>query len=304
MQTVNSVSGGKTSAYIAAHFPADYEVFSLVCIDDERCRIKDPSINQYINAKLEKFIPKYGEFIATAEDDATLYAMRDLEQFIGREIIWVRGQSFDNVIDKKGTHNTKRDLIPNKHFRYCTEEMKLIPIFYWWFHNLGQRVKMRIGFRFDEFDRIERFLNDQKPNEFKIPVSCSMKGQRQQKHEIFNWRFCTFPLAKHGITEAHIKEYWRKNGYVGGNLFEERRQIVFPVVSNCVGCFHKKPDTLSIMAAMHPEKMNWFAEQEDKDMGTWLDSKIPYRKIIENSNMWIPEMLKEIGSCDSGGCHD
>ena len=29
--TVNSVSGGKTSAYIAVHYPADYDVFSLVC---------------------------------------------------------------------------------------------------------------------------------------------------------------------------------------------------------------------------------------------------------------------------------
>ena len=30
MKTVNSISGGKTSAYIAAHYPSDYNVFSLV----------------------------------------------------------------------------------------------------------------------------------------------------------------------------------------------------------------------------------------------------------------------------------
>ena len=30
MITVNSVSGGKTSAYIAANYPADYDVFALV----------------------------------------------------------------------------------------------------------------------------------------------------------------------------------------------------------------------------------------------------------------------------------
>jgi len=34
MKTVNSLSGGKTSAYLAAHFPADLDVFALVCIDD------------------------------------------------------------------------------------------------------------------------------------------------------------------------------------------------------------------------------------------------------------------------------
>jgi hypothetical protein len=60
------------------------------------------------------------------------------------------------------------------------------------------------------------------------------------------------------------------------------------------------------MAALHPEKMNWFAAQEDKDMGTWLDSRIKYKTLIANAeNNWIPEMLKESGSaCNSGGCHD
>jgi hypothetical protein len=59
------------------------------------------------------------------------------------------------------------------------------------------------------------------------------------------------------------------------------------------------------MAAVHPEKMKWFARQEDKGMGTWLDSKIRYDEIIAHSENWIPEMLREEGaSCDSGGCHD
>jgi hypothetical protein len=60
------------------------------------------------------------------------------------------------------------------------------------------------------------------------------------------------------------------------------------------------------MAALHPKKMNWFAMQEDKEMGTWLDSKIKYETLIAHSeNNWIPEMLKESGAvCDSGGCHD
>lgn len=29
MKTVNSLSGGKTSSYIAVHYPADIEVFAL-----------------------------------------------------------------------------------------------------------------------------------------------------------------------------------------------------------------------------------------------------------------------------------
>jgi diphthamide synthase (EF-2-diphthine--ammonia ligase) len=32
--TINSLSGGKTSSYLAVHYPADIEVFAVVCIDD------------------------------------------------------------------------------------------------------------------------------------------------------------------------------------------------------------------------------------------------------------------------------
>jgi hypothetical protein len=182
--------------------------------------------------------------------------------------------------------------------------MKLEPIFRWWFNNIGEKCEMRIGFRFDEFDRMQRFFNNSDPTNFKISVACSTKGQRLQRHENFNWRFCSFPLIKDAITKSVVEEYWRKNGWIGGNLFEEKRQIQFPVVSNCVGCFHKKPETLCVMAAMHPDKMKWFALQEYKQMGTWLDSKVKYETFIAHSQNWISEMIKENASCDSGGCTD
>lgn len=304
MKTVNSISGGKTSGYIAVHFPADYEVFSLVCIDDKNCVPKDTTVIDYVNKKLEKYIPEYGEFIATSEDDRTLKAMMGLEQFIGREIIWVRGVSFDNLIDLPG-YKGKRNRLPSWARRYCTEEMKLLPIFRWWFNEIGEKCNMRIGFRYDEFDRMERFFNNSDPTNFSIPVACSTRGQRLQRHENFNWRFCSFPLIKNGTVHADIKDFWRTKGYVGGDLFEERRLIDWPIISNCVGCFHKKPTTLSIMANLNPEKMKWFALQEEKGKGTWLDSRVKYQTIIDNSKDWIPEMLSETGSsCDSGGCHD
>ena len=300
--TVNSISGGKTSAYIAVHYPADYNVFAVVCIDDKECMPTDKSIIDYANKKLEKFIPEYGEFIATAEDDLTLRAMMDLEQLLGKEITWVRGRSFDDVID-----NGTQTRLPSWARRYCTQIMKLEPIFYWWFYEIGVKCNMRIGFRFDEFSpRLENFFNNSDPCNYKIPVNCSIKGQRRQTHQNFNWRFCSFPLIRDGITTQMVNSYWDRNGFLGGDLFEEKRKIEFPVISNCVGCFHKKINTLSIMSAMHPKKMQWFAMQENKGMGTWLDNKMKYESILLNSeNNWIPEMLNNFGSsCDSGGCHD
>lgn len=312
MKSVNSLSGGKTSSYIAVHYPADYNVFSLVCIDDVRCKPKDEAIIKYVNHKLESYTEKYGEFIATAEDDRTIIAMMDLEQFLGKRIIWVRGASFDDVIDKPLSRGENPTRLPSWARRYCTDQMKLYPIFMWWFNNVGERINMRIGFRFDEYDRMERFMNNSEKGGYSIPVSCSFKPgihkisnaiKSRQKHEKFDWRFCSFPLIKNAITKADIEDYWRVHGYLGKNSFFEKK-IEFPVISNCVGCFHKKPETLAVMFAMHPEKMNWFAKQEEKGMGTWLDSRTLY-KTIGLSTGWSEEMIKEEGAaCDSGGCTD
>ena len=46
MKTVNSISGGKTSAYIAANYPADYNVFALVRTDDKSCMYPDAKVRQ------------------------------------------------------------------------------------------------------------------------------------------------------------------------------------------------------------------------------------------------------------------
>ena len=94
MKTINSLSGGKTSSYMALHYPADYNIFSLVRIEDINCKPKDKSLIKYVSDKIGM------EFIATAESDKTLYVMRDLEQLIGKEIIWVTGQTFDELNKK------------------------------------------------------------------------------------------------------------------------------------------------------------------------------------------------------------
>jgi hypothetical protein len=44
MITVNSLSGGKTSSYMAKHYPADFNVFALVRIAADYCKPKDESL--------------------------------------------------------------------------------------------------------------------------------------------------------------------------------------------------------------------------------------------------------------------
>lgn len=203
MKIINSVSGGKTSAYIAMNYKADFNIFSLVCINHNQSRLKDSQMNNYVNDKLNYYIPEFGEFIATAEDDKTLYAMRDLEQLMGSELIWVRGKSFDDVLTSKNTHGGCPTRLPSKMLRYCTDEMKMVPIFKWWLLNIGEKVKMRIGFRSDEFGRMERFFNAN-PNHFKFPDYSKNYGQKQMHHVNYNWRTCSFDLVREGIDKPYI----------------------------------------------------------------------------------------------------
>ena len=80
MKTVNSLSGGKTSSYIAANYPADYNVFALVRTDDKSCLYPDKKLRQMVSDKIGV------EFIGTLEQDNIIKVMLDLEQFIGKEI--------------------------------------------------------------------------------------------------------------------------------------------------------------------------------------------------------------------------
>ena len=46
MKTVNSLSGGKTSSYIAVKYPADYNVFALVRTNDKKCLYPNKKIRK------------------------------------------------------------------------------------------------------------------------------------------------------------------------------------------------------------------------------------------------------------------
>lgn len=168
MITVNSLSGGKTSSYMAVHCPTDKNVFAVVLIDDPECSPKDKGLIQKVSDKLGR------DFIATAEDDLTLAAMLDLEQLMGRNIDWVYGKSFDRTVEK-------RKHLPNKMWRYCTLEMKLRPI-----KNYCKQfgnVEMNIGFRYDEKERAEDFQKEQNWRSVKFPLVESKIGH----YTVYKW---------------------------------------------------------------------------------------------------------------------
>ena len=148
MQIVNSLSGGKTSSYIAANYPAKYNVFSLIRTSDKKCLFPDKKIRQMVSDKIGI------DFIGTLEMDKIIYTMFDLEQFIGNNISWVTGKTFDEIIIRG-----KKKYLPNVTQRFCTTDMKLKPLFDWWINNFNKPIEMRIGYRANEGRRAKKMID-------------------------------------------------------------------------------------------------------------------------------------------------
>lgn len=279
MKTVTSVSGGQSSAYIAANYPSDYLVFALVCIEDRKCTPKDAKLVQAVSDRIGK------EFIATAEDDTILHTMFDLEQYLGQRIDWVTGETFDFVAEKKG------GWLPNKLHRYCTVEMKLRPMHRWWKSKKIDPVIMQIGFRAGEERRAVRMnerLNEEGFLEFKDVIGKHSSGRN--KWADTPWQRPSFPMIEDGVHRDRVVEFWKD------------KPVRFAQRNNCVGCFHRNPLLLRTMFDKHPEKMEWFAKQERVEgKGQWRHGDKTYDQ-IKKHRLQHELNFDDFSECDSGHC--
>ena len=280
MITVNSLSGGKTSSYIAVHYPADYNVFALVRTNDKNCLFPDSKIRQIVSDKIGT------EFIGTLEEDTIIYTMLDLEQFIGAKIDWVTGKTFDEIIvrgDKK--------YLPNVTIRFCTIEMKLDPINKWWWDNIQETVEMRIGFRANEIIRAS--IMNEKCDKNSILWQKFVVGQHESgrnKWKNFPMRIPKFPLIENPTFKDKIEEYWKD------------KPVRFAYLNNCVGCFHRNEILLNKMCRKQPNKMQWFIDQElTSNSPRGWKMGITYEK-IKNYKMQTELFDDDFNDCDSGYC--
>ena len=280
MKKVNSLSGGKTSSYIAANYPADYNVFALVRTQDKNCMFPDAKIRQEISDRLET------EFIGTLEDDIIIYTMLDLEQYIGKKIDWVSGKTFDEVINRNG-----KKYLPNVTQRFCTTEMKLQPIFDWWQKELNEVVEVRIGFRANEQSRAKTMLSKTNENGYSTFKTIVGKRKTQNKWADIEWQKPLFPLIDDNIYKDTIELFWQD------------KPIRFAYMNNCIGCFHRNEILLKYMSDKHPEKYQWFinAEQETGNNVRTFKNGINYEQ-IKNSFKQTELFDTDFNECDTGYC--
>ena len=280
MKTCNSLSGGKTSSYVAVNYPADYNVFSLVRTNDKTCLFPDAKLRQIVSDKIGT------EFIGTLEEDAIIYTMLDLEQFIGTKIDWVTGKTFDEIINRNG-----KKYLPNIMQRFCTSEMKLQPIFNWWKSNFNEVIEMRIGYRANEMSRAKTMISKLNKNgnlEFKDIIG---KRKTQNKWALIEWQKPKFPLIEDGIFKDNIVEFWKD------------KNVRFAYMNNCVGCFHRNEILLKLMSEKHPNKFDWFAKQEENtgyNVRTFKNG-ISYND-IKKYKLQTALFEDDFNDCDSGYC--
>jgi hypothetical protein len=277
MKKVCSVSGGKTSAYMAANYEWDAYVFALVRCEDERLRFKDEGLRKMVEDRIQ------ADFVGTNEDDIIVSTIFDLEQHIGKKIDWVTGPTFDEVIRHGG------GIMPNNHQRYCTINLKIEPIFYWWHKNFdAQPIEMGLGYRANEGRRVANALS--KVNEDGLTT---MKGTFEKDRFGKNkwiempWRKPVFPLFEDRIYADEIHDYWNSND-----------DVVFAERNNCIHCFHRNALLLKKMHQLFPEKIQWASDMEKEKGYTWKPG-VTYEKIIESDLQMEFDYSK---GCEDGFC--
>ena len=281
MISVNSISGGKTSAYLMKHYPANINIFALVRVEDKDnlwMKGKDEKTRQLVSDKIGK------EFIGTVEMDEIIYTILDLEQHTGQSVNWVSGDTFEQVIKNHSNY------LPNKMARFCTTDMKIIPIFNFLKENTELPVRMRIGLRPTEKNRMANILERADENgleHFKTIVGKSKNGKTNKWGEV-PYRYVEFPLIEDNIQKDTIYNYW------------DNQKVRFAYRNNCVGCVNRNPLFLSHIAQKDIDSFNWFVKQEERT-GKRFNAEATYKDILR---FGVQNQLfdEDFNDCDSGYC--
>jgi hypothetical protein len=159
--------------------------------------------------------------------------------------------------------------LPNAIARFCTEELK-VRTMKRFLVKLGWKFwNNTIGIRADESRRI--------------------KPSRDKKWQ--NW----YPLNDAGANLETISDFWKNQS------FDLR---VMKGAGNCDGCFLKSEATLAAMWREHPDRMQWWADVENKIGGTFHKRR-NYSELgdfVQRQSDWIFEDEAFLCQANDGEC--
>jgi len=192
------------------------------------------------------------------EDEATLRFVQDCSEQWNVPITWLeyRANGYAVVDYANASRNgepfaaltTKKSYLPNPVARFCTQELKVIPIKK--FSNVEDDGTM-VGVRADEPHRIPKMRK----------------------------RGMLIPLADAGITQADVQKFWKDSNF---NLGLDFREGVTPL-GNCDLCFLKGPHQVISLILNNSKRAIWWAEQEKKVGATFRSDRPSYASMLQFS---------------------
>jgi 3'-phosphoadenosine 5'-phosphosulfate sulfotransferase (PAPS reductase)/FAD synthetase len=214
--------------------------------------------------KEEKFKDAVVIFANTGkENEATLQFVKEVNEYIGGRIVWLEynpnpdiwfnivsfdtasrnGEPFEALIKK-------RQYLPNRVARFCTQDLKIRPMKKYCQMVLGwKNWTNMVGIRYDEPHRWS-------------------KSKSVERNEVFD---VEHPLVRWKITKPQVLEYWANMPF---NLQIEDYE------GNCDICFLKGKKKKQMIARKTPNKFNWWIAMEDEVGGTFM-ADYSYEKLRE-----------------------
>ena len=239
-----------------------YEITEPTCISFSGGRTSAYMLYQVLQAHGGK-MPDNGIvcFANTGkEEEATLKFVNDCSVNWGVPIIWLEYQSenpkFKIVDYASASRNgepfaeliTKRQYLPNAVARFCTSELKVLPIDKY-FKSIGvNEYETLVGIRADEPRRVAK-----------------MRLNKDVK---------LTPLATNGVTEKIVWDFWNKQPF-------DLELAKFSGASNCDLCFLKGAKILIGLVQQKPERAIWWADMEKQIGGRFSKDKPTYEQMMQ-----------------------
>lgn len=181
----------------------------------------------------------------------------------------------------------KRQAIPNKRQRFCTQEMKILTLRHYMKSQKIYEWENYLGIRADEPKRVSDIT---------------------RKYNLRNGKrvrvYPKFPLDDAAVDLKTVGEFWAKQNW---DLDMPMLPTGKTICGNCVGCFMKSEAELAITLKRYPT-MYATMEEMEKDMGHTFRPDISmteFRKAVENDIHFDFNIEKEV-YCTSelGSCGD
>jgi len=225
------------------------------------------------------------------EDEATLKFVKDVGDNWDVKITWLEFNNksengFDIVNYETASRNGEpferlikyKNMLPNVFMRFCTQELK-VKIIRKYLKSINVDIDDRshyVGIRADEPRRLAKVGID----------------------------MC--PLARDGITEHHVGEFWSKN-----NFDLNLPKVGTNILSNCDLCFLKGDKILASIIRDKPSRAIWWVDMEKMEqekmieqgktgIATFRKGSVSYQKMMTFSESQTDMFSSESIACFCG----